>query len=74
MGGALVFMDPSDPSKLNKDPNVWIILCRGALDRFIEACEAGSDQRLANYVVNTWDNGVCKSHGRGIHFSESSIA
>ena len=46
MGGELVFIEPNDLGKAKKDPNVWRIICRGELDRFIEACIVGSDRKL----------------------------
>lgn len=73
MGVMVIFTKLSDLGKAKKHPNVWIILCRGSLDNFIKACRFGNDQRLANYVVNTWDNGVCKILRREIHFNESAI-
>jgi len=49
-----------------------MILCRGDLNPFIEACQ-GLDRILADYVVNTWEEGVYKIHGSEIIFKVNYI-
>lgn len=50
MGGALVFVEPDNPSKARKDPTICQIVFEGELNTFIDRC-IGHDSRLADMVV-----------------------
>lgn len=72
MDGALVSIEPNNTQNVKMDPYVWMILYIGELNQFIEACE-GPNKHIADYVVNSWENGDCKIHGRDVVFNVDSI-
>lgn len=72
MGGALVFVEPNNPTKAKKDTNIWNLLNEGGVSTFIERC-SGHDPRLTEMIVRSWDNGKCRIHGKEVNFSNESI-
>lgn len=69
----IVIIEPKNIDKAKKDPQIWKILYKGELNRFIEAY-SGRDRRLMDYVVNTWNNGVCRIHENEIIFNDQIIS
>lgn len=72
MGGALVFVESSNPTKAKKYPHIWWLLCKGDLNTFIKNCK-GSDKRLMNRMVHYLDKGAYKIHGVQFEFTSEII-
>lgn len=72
MGGALVYVEPSNLTKAKKDPHVWRIMYEGELSTFIEHYKGGDD-RLFDMIVRNWSQGKCTIHGKEVLFSNKSI-